>query len=352
MRAGYDTLTFIMRIAVFDIGTNSIHMKVVEVSPDLSFEVLEHEKDMTRIGDGSFRSGKLSKSAMRRALKVLTRFTRLAKAEGAEKMIAVATSAVRDAKNGPQFVRLVLKKTGLRVRIVSGREEGRLIFLGASSDPQTPRGKVLVVDIGGGSAEFILGSRKKIDTNESFPLGVARLTDRFITKDPPSKENLRNLEEYLEEKLSEALKSIGKNKFSIRVVGTGGTIINLASIVYQANEARRLRLHDYFELKKKQFLKIHRKIIRMNSRRLRELPGLDRKRSDIILAGSLLVSLLMERLKKDRFFVSDKGVREGVILDFMMKSLMKMKNPKPSLRVRWLGQKPFFSGKILLTGRD
>lgn len=336
----------IMRIAVFDIGTNSIHMKIVQIGPGLFFEVLEHKKDMTRLGDGSFRSKKLSKRAVKRGFKVLTRFARLAKAAGVRKMIAVATSAVRDAKNGAQFARAVRKKTGIRVRVISGREEGRLIFLGASSGLEVRRGKTLVIDIGGGSAEFILGDRKRIDTNESVPLGVARLSDRFITKDPPSEENLRNLEETIEEKLAGTFGSLKTKKFSI-VVGTAGTLINLAAIVYQAREKRPLRLRGYFELKKKEFFKRHRKIVRMSERRLRNLPGLDRNRADIIVAGSVLVSLLMKHLKNAPIFISDKGIREGIILDHMMRSSMKLKKPKPSLRVQWFGQKPFFSGKIL-----
>lgn len=335
-----------MRIAVFDIGTNSIHMKVVEINSDLSFEVLEHEKDMTRIGELSFRSKKLSDRAMRRALKVLTRFVRIAKMEGVRQMIAVATSAVRDAKNGPEFVKRVYKKTGLRVRVISGREEARLIFLGASSGLERPSGKTLIIDIGGGSAEFILGDRNKIYYDASFRLGVARLTDRYITKDPPSKENLRNLEETIDEKLSEVIQAIGRKKFKA-VVGTGGTIINLASIAYESEEGRPLRLRGYFKFRKEVFLKLHKKMVAMRERQIKKLPGLDCKRSDIILAGGVFTALLFKRLKISSILVSDKGIREGLILDHMMRSEMKLKRPKPSLKVQWFGQKPFFSGKIL-----
>lgn len=335
-----------MKIAVFDIGTNSIHMKVVEVNPDRSFEVLEHEKDMTRIGESSFRSRKLSEGAMKRGLKVLARFVKLAKEEGVRRMVAVATSAVRDAKNGREFAKRVFKKTGLRVRIISGRDESRLIFLGASSGSESPRGKVLTIDIGGGSAEFILGDRKKIDADLSLPLGVARLTDRFITKDPPSKENLRNLEEYIDEKLSEVLQALGKKKFSM-AVGTGGTIINLASIAYETREGRALRLRGHYQLTQKDFTKLYRKMSGLRERQIRKLPGLDRKRSDIIFAGAVFVALLFKRLKTESIFVSDKGIREGILLDFLVKNQLKPRKPKPSLRVQWFGQKPFFSGKIL-----
>ena len=335
-----------MRIAVFDIGTNSIHMKIVEINPDLSFEVLEHEKDMTRIGELSFQSKKLSEGAMKRALKVLTRFVRIAKSQRARRMIAVATSAVRDAKNGSEFMKLVYKKTGLRARVISGREEARLIFLGVSSGLEKSSGKILIIDIGGGSAEFILGDRKKIYYDTSFPLGVARLTDRYITKDPPSKENLRNLEEYIDEKISEVIEAINRKKFKA-VVGTGGTIINLASIAYESEEGRPLRLRGYFKFRKEVFLKLHKKMITMREKQIKKLPGLDRKRSDIIVAGGVFTALLFKRLKIGSILVSDKGIREGLILDHMMRSEMNLKRPKPSLKVQWFGQKPFFSGKIL-----
>ena len=167
-----------MNLAVFDIGTNSIHMLVVEIRPDLSFEVLCHEKDTTRLGDGSFESRRLRKPAMGRALGVLERFQKIAKTSEVKNVVAVATSAVRDAKNGREFVREIYRRTGIRVRIISGNEEARLIELGARSSIETQGKKALVVDIGGGSLELILGDGRTHHFIESFPLGVARLTDR------------------------------------------------------------------------------------------------------------------------------------------------------------------------------
>lgn len=334
-----------MKIAIFDIGTNSIHMKIVQLYPDLSFEVLDHKKDMTRIGDGSFKSKKLSRSAVKRALKTLSRFSHLAKLEGVGRTIAVATSAVRDAKNSSDFVKAVHQKTGIRVRIISGKEEGRLIFLGASSGLARPKEKRLVIDIGGGSAEFVLGDRRHIEMDESLPLGVARLKDRFLKKNPPSKDNLRNLEEYAEENLSDIINRTEKKNFSL--TGTGGTLINLASMVYEIRESRSLRLRGYYELKSKELLKLHRKLIHMSTKRIRKVPGLDKKRADLIIAGSVLVTTLLKLLKKDRIYISDKGIREGLILDFIVKKYLKRQNVTPSLRVQWFGQKPFFSGKII-----
>lgn len=334
-----------MKIAVYDIGTNSIHMKVVQIHPDFSFEVLDHEKDMTRIGSGSFKAKKLSKTAMKRALRTLERFSKIARREGVRKSIAVATSAVRDAKNAAHFIKAVHKKTGLRVKVISGEEEGRLIFLGAVSGIEPPKDCRLIIDIGGGSAEFVLGDRRRIEMDLSLPLGVARLTDRYLKKSPPSKENLKHLEEALEEKLEPVFRQTEGKKFS--VIGTGGTMINLASMAYERKEKRELRLRGYYELQKNEFLRLHRKLVRMNSKRIRKLPGIDKKRADIMAAGSVLVMTLFKHLKKDSMFICDKGIREGVILDFIARLSGKGGKARPAVKLQWFGQKPFFSGKMM-----
>ncbi len=333
------------KIAFYDIGTNSIHMKIVQFNPDHSFEVLDHEKDMTRIGSGSFKARKLAKSAMKRALKTLDRFARIARREGVHKSIAVATSAVRDAKNSQQFLRAVRRKTGLSVRIISGEEEGRLIFLGAVSGIEPPNESRLIVDIGGGSAEFVLGNRRRIEMDLSLPMGVARLTDRYLKKDPPSGDNLRSLEEALEDRLEPIFKILEKKKFS--VIGTGGTLINLASRVYEKKENRELRLRGYFELQKKEFSRLHRKLVHMSAKRIRKMPGIDKKRADIITAGSVLVAVLLKNLKKDRIYICDKGIREGLILDYLAKKGKKRTRVRPAMKLQWFGQKPFFSGKMM-----
>ena len=150
-----------MRIAVFDIGTNSIHMMIAQIHSDLTFKVLDREKDTTRLGDGSFEKHRLRKPAMKRAWDVIERFHEMALKHDAERIFGVATSAVRDARNGPAFVKEIYKRTGVRIRIISGEEEGRLIELAARSNFRVKGKKTLVVDIGGGSMELIVGDGKK-----------------------------------------------------------------------------------------------------------------------------------------------------------------------------------------------
>jgi exopolyphosphatase/guanosine-5'-triphosphate,3'-diphosphate pyrophosphatase len=282
-----------VRIAVFDIGTNSIHMLVVEVHKDLSFGVLDHEKDTTRLGDGSFETKRLSRIRMARAFRVLEKFVKIAARYKVKKMFGVATSAVRDAKNGRQFTEAIYKRTGARIRIISGEEEGRLIFLGASSGVDIGKSRALLIDIGGGSAEFILGDKERILFNESFPLGAARLTDHFIHKDPPSKKELKRLEKHIAKEIRPTIKKIKGLGFS-EIVGTAGTMINLASMVYEEKESKPFKLTNHFRMHTKDLKKIHKKLVDENLRELLKMPGLDLKRADIINAGSVFVNKLLK----------------------------------------------------------
>ncbi len=322
-----------MNIAVFDIGTNSIHMLVAEIHPDLSFEVLGHEKDTTRLGDGSFESHRLKKSTMQRALGVIDRFYKIAKASDVKKYIAVATSAVRDARNGREFIRDIYRRTGIRAEVISGKEEARLIELAARSSVETRGQKALVVDIGGGSVELILGDGKKHSYLESFPLGVARLSDLFLHKDPPTENELKDLEDHIEKTIKKAARAIRKQRFSM-VIGTAGTLINLASMVYEEEASRPLDLVNHFELKRNRLEKIHENLIRTPLKERLNFPGLDPKRADIIVAGSVLTLTLMRLLRIDEITLSDRGIREGMILDFIEKNKTRLQKEETSPDIR------------------
>lgn len=322
-----------MNIAVFDIGTNSIHMLVVEVRPDLSFEVLGHEKDVTRLGDGSFEDHRLNRSTMQRAYGVIERFYKIAKTYDVKKYLAIATSAVRDAKNKSEFTREVYRRTGMRVRVITGKEEARLIELAARSSIETRGQKALVVDIGGGSMELILGDGKKHAFLETYPLGVARLTDRFLHKDPPSNEELRDLEEHIEKTLKRSTRPLRKQRFPM-TIGTAGTLINLGSMIYEDETKRPLDLVNHYELERDRLEKVHEKIIRMSLKERLNFPGLDPKRADIIVAGSTLVLKLMRLLKVEEISLSDRGIREGMVLDFIEKNKKKIHKDETSPDIR------------------
>src|SRR5260370_1996950 len=173
-----------MRIAAIDIGTNSIHMIVVQIRPDLSFEVIDREKEMVRLGAGGLDGRALTPEAMHTALQVLSKFRRLAESHKVDHVIAVATSATREAENGGEFLQTVTEQTGIRPRVISGTEEARHIHLAAVYGVSVPGDVAVVIDIGGGSVEVTRGAGPAIELGRSFKLGVIPLTERVVRTDP------------------------------------------------------------------------------------------------------------------------------------------------------------------------
>src|SRR5215216_6861531 len=157
-----------MRIAAIDIGTNSVHMIVVQVRPDLSFEVIDREKEMVRLGAGGLDGRALTPEAMHAALQVLSKFRRLAESHKVDEVIAVATSATREAENGGEFLQAINEQTGIRAKVISGTEEARLIHLAAVYGVGVPGDVAVVIDIGGGSVEVTRGTGVSVDMGRSF----------------------------------------------------------------------------------------------------------------------------------------------------------------------------------------
>src|SRR6478672_12468947 len=223
-----------MRIAAIDIGTNSIHMIVVQVRPDLSFEVIDREKEMVRLGAGGLDGRALTPEAMHAALQVLSKFRRLAESHRVDQIIAVATSATREAENGGEFLQAVTQQTGIRPRVISGTEEARLIHSAAVYGVSVPGDVAVVIDIGGGSVEVTRGAGAAIELGRSFKLGVIRLTERFVKTDPLDRRDERKLVRHIDAEIGRHLDQIARAGFD-RVIGTSGTILSLGAVVAAAD---------------------------------------------------------------------------------------------------------------------
>src|SRR6186713_3622895 len=182
-----------MRLAAIDIGTNSVHMLVVRVREDLSFEVIDREKAMVRLGAGGLDGRALTNEAMAAALQALSKFKRLADSHRVDQILAAATSATREARNGGEFLARIERETGIRPRVITGTEEARLIHLAAVYGVDVGGGRAVVIDIGGGSVEITLGTATNMELARSFKVGVIRLTERFVRSDPLSNRDERRM---------------------------------------------------------------------------------------------------------------------------------------------------------------
>ena len=307
-----------MRIAAIDCGTNSIHMIVVRIRPDLSFEVIDREKEMVRLGSGGLDGKALTAEAMAAALQAFSRFRRLAESHQVEEILASATSAVREAENGGEFLAAVERETGIKPQVISGTEEARLIHLAAVYGVDVAGASAVVIDIGGGSVEITHGAGTSLRAAKSFKLGVIRLTERFVHSDPLSRRDERKLVTHIEDELSKYLRDI-KNAGFDRVIGTSGTVLSLGTVA----AAERRRATDEIRNLRVSAKQIHRLRKDLTDRSIGErmkLPGLDPRRADLIVPGAVLLDTVLQKLEATELTLCDFALREGLVLDYIQRN--------------------------------
>ena len=305
-----------MRIAAIDIGTNSIHMIVVRIRPDLSFEVVDREKEMVRLGAGGLDGRELTPSAIASALQTLSRFKRLADSHQVDEIIAAATSAVREAENGGDFIATVRRETGIPVRVIPGTEEARLIHRAAGYGVDMSEGPGVVIDIGGGSVEITLGTPHRMALGRSFKAGVIRLTERFVKSDPLTPRDENRLVRYVRRETRDFLKEIKRRGYA-RVFGTSGTILSLGAIaasITRASDARNLRVPA------KGVRRLRKRLTSLTLEERLKMPGLDPRRADLAVAGIVLLDTLLGELGAEAITLCDLALREGLVLDYIQKN--------------------------------
>ncbi len=305
-----------MRLAAIDIGTNSLHMIVVQVRPDLSFEIIDREKEMVRLGAGGLDGRALAPAAMHAALQVLSKFRRLADSHRVDEIIAVATSATREAENGGAFLKAIGDQTGIRPRVISGLEEARLIHLAAVYGVSVPADTAVVVDIGGGSVEITRGVGATVEVGRSFKLGVIRLTERFVKSDPLAPRDERKLLKHIDEEAGDYLDQLARAGFD-RVIGTSGTILSLGAVV-AAGQGR--PPHAPLRNRRvavKHLHRVRRQLASLTLEQRLRVPGVDPRRADLATAGAVLLDTVLQRLGADEITLCDFSLREGLILDYI-----------------------------------
>jgi exopolyphosphatase / guanosine-5'-triphosphate,3'-diphosphate pyrophosphatase len=305
-----------MRLAAIDIGTNSVHMIVVRVRPDLSFEVVDREKEMVRLGAGGLDGRSLTEQAMSAALLALAKFRRIAESHRVDEILAAATSAMREAKNGPEFLSRIVEETGIRPRVISGTEEARLIHRAAVYGVDVMRGHAVVIDIGGGSVELTLGGAKRPSLGRSFKMGVIRLTERFVRSDPLAAREERKLVRFVNSEIDGFAKQIVDAGFD-RVIGTSGTILSLGTMAAHAESGRAPNELRNLRIPARQIHRTRKQVVSLGLQQRLKLPGLEPKRGDIVVAGAVLLDTILRRLGATEITLCDLALREGLILDYV-----------------------------------
>jgi exopolyphosphatase/guanosine-5'-triphosphate,3'-diphosphate pyrophosphatase len=307
-----------LRLAAIDVGSNSIHMIVAQADADGGITTLWRMKEPVGLGRMSFPSHRLSNEAMDRALSVLERFQQQAVQRQSEKIIAVATSAIREATNGGDFLERVRRKLGMVLKVVSAREEARLIYIAVRHAMHLKDNPHLIIDIGGGSVEFIVGDRKRAELLESRKLGAARMTATFVKSDPMSKAERAGLLAHYDSELIPLCRAI-ENLRPVKAIGTSGTLENIAAMC--GSEPSHNGETVMAVIERGPLEKLVEELIDSRSKDRAKIHGLDDQRKDQIVAGALLVNELFTRLHLKRIHICPAALREGILLDYLSRHL-------------------------------
>ena len=309
-----------VRLAAVDVGSNSIHMIIAQVDAGGGVSVLWRAREMVGLGRSSFPSHRLAKQAMDRARLTLRRFADEAQRWQCEEVVAVATSAVREAENGGEFIEQVRRELGIHVRVVSARDEARLIYLGVRHALDLDARPHLILDLGGGSVEFIVGDGEKPMLLESRKLGAARMTARFVKSDPVEAKELKALLAHYDMELTGVLEEVKRYK-PVRVIGTSGALENLTAMCATSGNG------ENAVLKREALEHVVETLVESNTDDRAAMRGLDDKRRDQILAAAVLIAELFRRLDVDQIHLCSSALREGILVDYLARH-------RPELEIR------------------
>jgi exopolyphosphatase/guanosine-5'-triphosphate,3'-diphosphate pyrophosphatase len=303
-----------MKLAAIDLGSNSFHAVVVELSAAGQLEVIDREKDRVRLGAGSLVSGRLSGEAMRRGLEVLRRYRRIAENHGVEKILAVATAAIREAENGEEFLDRAGREVGIWPRAASGEEEARLVYLAALHSVHV-EGRALVLDIGGGSVEMALGKGPCVERAVSARLGSIRMTERFCGSDPLSPRGEARLAAHVGATLGAAAQAARNAGFD-RIVGTSGTILSVGALALSLAGRRPNGSLHHVSVPREAVREARRRLVASRLRERRRMPQVS-DRADIVVAGAVVLDEILELTGARDLLLCEWALREGVLLQYL-----------------------------------
>ena len=299
------------RLAAIDVGTNTMRLTVAEVQDDDTYRILDEEREMVRLGEKLDRTGRISDAAIERGLAALGKMKAIADGFKITELRATATSAVREASNGPSFVREAWRQHKVRIEVISGEEEAQLAFRTASRHFDFQGRPTAVVDIGGGSVEVILSAGTAIDHVYSLPLGAVRVTERLVRSDPLRPKHWKEMKKEIDRAIWTVIRRPAHR--AELMIGSGGTFTSLAHMSKWEREGRHGSVQGYV-LTPAEIIHLLGRLRKTPLEARREIPGLSSDRADIIVAGASVIARLVRGLDSQQIMVNERGIRDGLLL--------------------------------------
>jgi len=315
------------RIAAIDLGTNSFHAVIVDIYPDGSFQTVDKLKEMVLLAEKGFKN-RLSEAAISRAMEALKKIKTLSDHQNAEKILAYATSAIREAENGGELIQRAIDEVGIKIIAIPGRVEAELIGLAVQHGVQLPDDPVMMVDIGGGSVEFVIGDKDTFTHLSSKKIGVARMTAQFVDHDPITQEEIEKLRTHFEEQLTDVAQAFAYQR-ALLMIGSSGTLENIGMMIARREKKSQNLSVNELEFTDDQFFDLYDELIGMTRKERANLSELDDKRIDLIAPGLVLVHYILTKFMIKRVKISAQALREGIILRYIKKEMKDIKALAP-----------------------
>jgi exopolyphosphatase/guanosine-5'-triphosphate,3'-diphosphate pyrophosphatase len=309
------------RIAILDLGTNTFHLLIASLS-EKNFEIIVKEKIPVKIGEGGISRSIISRGAKIRALSAVGRFKNIIEENDVSEVIAFATSAIRTASNGAELLNEIYNLTGIKAMIINGNQEAQYIFNGVRQALDLGDSISLIMDIGGGSVEFIIGNAHTILWKRSFEIGAQRLLDKFHRNDPVQNEDLTRLNHYLEKQLQPLIQAA--LEFHPKVlIGSSGTFDTISDIYCSERNITRDPAATEHPIQLEAFFDIHKELVLKNREERLAIPGMAEMRVDMIVMSSALLHFVLTRLGLTKMRASAYSLKEGILYSLIERRIIK-----------------------------
>lgn len=314
-----------MRLAVIDCGTNTFNLLIIEWLNGI-YSKIYNTRLSVKLGEGTINKGYIAEVPYNRGLEAIISFNQEIKKYETEKILAFATSAIRDAKNGTDFVKQVKQQLDIDIHIIDGNREAELIYLGVREAVKLSDKISLIMDIGGGSIEFILADKERILWKHSFAIGAARLLQQFVPSNPIHEKEIENIKLYLKTQLQDLFDAVKKFP-PIELVGSSGAFDSVVEIINgELNGEALVDTKSEYEINLNEYSKISQLVIASNLEQRKKIRGLVPVRFDMIVISCIMIDFILREFSLNNMRVSTYSLKEGAVVDFLSTDFTKNKN--------------------------
>jgi len=315
----------IKRISVIDLGTNTFNLLVAEQEEGEKPKILHRSKYPTKIGKGGINQNMITEEAFQRAKNAFDEIAKISKEHKVDTSIAFATSAIRSAENGIEFVKMLEKNYGVSIEIISGDREAELIYSGTKNAMELNHEPVAILDIGGGSNEIIIANNEKVFWKKSYQLGITRLLEQFKPSDPIKKGETQEVETYLKEQLSDLFEAIELHSVKT-LIGSSGSFDTIKQVLLAEGLPSNGLPESQFEIKLKDFFRLHQTFLNSTLEERKGMPGMDPVRVELMVIASIFINQLVKEAGFSKLYQSSYALKEGALYEFFEKNINPTEN--------------------------